>query len=86
MQSAAGGTDSRAKELYSEIAGNHTENISNDNRTSENSPHIVFSPQITIQGSANKEDVHSALSMSQEEFNQMMREYNWQNGRTAMAT
>lgn len=86
MQSAAGGTDSRAKELYGEIAGNHTENISNDNRTSENSPHIVFSPQITIQGSANKEDVQSALSMSQEEFNQMMREYNWQNGRTAMAT
>lgn len=85
MQSAAGGADSRAKELYGDIAGNHTENISNDNSTSENSPKIVFSPQITIQGNASKEDVQSALSMSQEEFNRMMQEYTWQNGRTAMA-
>lgn len=85
MHSAAGGMDSRAKELYGDIAGSHTENISNDNSTSENSPRLVFSPQITIQGNASKEDVQSALSWSQEEFNRMMQEYNWQNGRTAMA-
>lgn len=83
MQSAAGGADSRAKELYNDIS-NSTENVSNNNSTAENSQKIVYSPQITIQGNANKEDVQSALSMSQTEFNRMMAEYNWQNNRQAM--
>ena len=85
QQSAASGVDSRAKEIYSDITNNNTVNRSNDNSSSDNSQKIVFSPQITIQGNANKEDVQQALQMSQADFARMMDEYNWQNGRTAMA-
>ena len=85
MRSQASGTDSRAKELYEEITGGSTENISS--YSSMASPaKIVYSPQITIQGNAEKEDVQGALSISQAEFSRMMDEYNWQNGRTAMST
>ena len=80
------GMVSRAKELYSQIVNNSTQNVSNDNSTAEHSPKIIYSPQIIIQGNASKEDVQSAISLSQEEFNRMMEEYNWQNNRTAMAT
>ena len=85
QQSAASGVDSRAKEIYSDITNNNTVNRSNDNSSSDNSQKIVFSPQITIQGNANKEDVQQALQMSQANCARMMDEYNWQNGRTAMA-
>lgn len=85
QQSAASGVDSRAKEIYSDITNNNTVNRSNDNSSSDNSQKIMFSPQITIQGNANKEDVQQALQMSQADFARMMDEYNWQNGRTAMA-
>ena len=85
QQSAASGVDSRAKEIYSDITNNNTVNRSNDNSSSDNSQKIVFSPQITIQGNANKEDVQQALQMSQADFARMMDEYNWQNDRTAMA-
>ena len=84
-QSAVSGVDSRAKEVYSDITNNNTVNRSNDNSSAENSQKIIFSPQITIQGNANKEDVQRALQMSQADFTRMMEEYNWQNGRTAMA-
>ncbi|MCI9448169.1 MAG: hypothetical protein HFH36_12450, partial [Lachnospiraceae bacterium] len=85
MRSQASGTDSRAKELYEEITGGSTENISS--YSSMASPaKIVYSPQITIQGNAEREDVQGALSISQAEFSRMMDEYNWQNGRTAMST
>ena len=77
QQSAASGVDSRAKEIYSDIT--------NNNSSSDNSQKIVFSPQVTIQGNANKEDVQQALQMSQADFARMMDEYTWQNGRTAMA-
>lgn len=85
QQSAASGVDSRAKEIYSDITNNNTVNRSNDNSSSDNSQKIVFSPQVTIQGNANKEDVQQALQMSQADFARMMDEYTWQNGRTAMA-
>lgn len=83
MQSQAGGTDSRAKEIYHDITSDQTGTITNDNRSADSSK-IVYSPQIVIQGNADKGDVQSALATSQEEFNRMMDEYNWQNGRTSM--
>lgn len=86
MNSQTAGAGSIAKQLYNEIANSSTENVSNYNNTAESSPKIVYSPQITIQGSADREDIQSALSMSQDEFKRMVDEYIWQNGRTAMAT
>lgn len=78
-------TGSRAKEIYQEItAGGMAENVLNDNRTADSSK-IVYSPQIIIQGNADKNEVQSAMTRSQEEFNRMMDEYNWQNGRTSMS-
>lgn len=85
QQSAASGVDSRAKEVYSDITNNNTVNRSNDNSSSDNSKQIVFAPQITIQGNANKEDVQQAIQMSQADFARMMEEYNWQNRRTSFA-
>lgn len=35
---------------------------------SDNTSQVVFSPQITIQGNASKEDIKSALQISREEF------------------
>lgn len=35
---------------------------------SDNTSQVVFSPQITIQGNASKEDIKSALQMLREEF------------------
>ncbi len=85
QQSAAAGVDSRAKEVYSDITNNNTVNRSNDNSSADHLQKIIFSPQITIQGNAKKEDVQQALQMSQADFNRMMEEYNWQNGRSSMA-
>jgi len=85
QQSAAAGVDSRAKEVYSDITNNNTVNRSNDNSSADHLQKIIFSPQITIQGNAKQEDVQQALQMSQADFNRMMEEYNWQNGRSSMA-
>lgn len=43
--------------------------------TSIQKPQIVYSPQIIIQGSASKNDVMEALSMSQSEFNRMAENF-----------
>lgn len=73
------------KELYNTINNNNTVNKTNETNSSDDSQKIVYSPQITIQGNASKEDVESALKMSQAEFNQMMAEYSRQKGRTSFA-
>ncbi|MCI8993171.1 MAG: phage tail tape measure protein [Eubacterium sp.] len=85
QQSAASGVDSRAKEVYSDITNHTTVNRSNDNRSSDDSIKIVYSPQITIQGNADKGDVQQAVQQSQADFAHMMEDYNWQNMRTSMA-
>ena len=54
-------------------------NKNNDKSDKDSPPRIVYSPQIIIQGNASKEDVESALKLSQEEFedmyNKMVREH-----------
>ncbi len=84
MQSAVGGTDSRAKELYNEITSSSTTNQTNNNSKVNNRPNFTFSPQVMIQGNATAEDVHKGTTMSQADFNRYMDEYNWQNNRQAM--
>ena len=73
------------KELYNTINNNNTVNRTSETSSTDDSQRIVYSPQVIIQGNANKEDVQSALDMSQEKFNQMMAEYNRQNQRTSFA-
>lgn len=78
-------TDSVTKELYNNITTNNTVNKSSEKNSSDNSSKIVYQPQIIIQGNASKEDVQSALDMSQEKFNAMMAEYERQNRRVSFA-
>ncbi len=85
MQSAAGGADSRAKDLYNDITNNSTTNQTNNNSEVSNRPIFTFSPQVVIQGNATEEDVHKGTTMSQEDFNRYVDEYIWQKGRTGMA-
>jgi len=84
-QSPGQTVDSVTKQLYNTVTNNNTVNKSSEKNTSNDSQKIVFSPQITIQGNASKEDVQSALDMSQEKFNAMMAEYQRQNRRTSFA-
>ncbi len=44
---------------------------------------FIFSPQITIEGSTSKEDVKEALSMSMEQFKEMIEQYFAEKARTA---
>lgn len=78
-------TDSVTKELYNNITTNNTVNKSSEKNSSDNSSKIVYQPQIIIQGNASKEDVQSALDMSQEKFNAMVAEYERQNRRVSFA-
>ena len=77
--------ESATKELYNTVTNNNTVNRNSEADNSDNSQKIVYSPQITIQGNASREDVESALEMSQAKFNQMMAEYQRQKGRTSFA-
>lgn len=74
------------KELYNTVNNNNTVNKTSEANSSDNSSKVVFSPQITIQGNADKKDVESALKMSQQEFDRMYAEHERQRGRTAFAT
>lgn len=74
------------KELYNTVNNNNTVNKTSEANSSDNSSKVVFSPQITIQGNADKKDVESALRMSQQEFDRMYAEHERQKGRTAFAT
>lgn len=73
------------KELYNTVNNNNTVNRTSETSSSDDSQKIVYSPQVTIQGNASKEDVQAALDISQEKFNKMMAEYNRQNRRTSFA-
>lgn len=68
-----GMTRSRGSELYSEISSYETTN--NTTNESSESKQFVFSPKITIEGNASREDVDSALSLSMEQFRDMMEQY-----------
>lgn len=50
-------------------------NKGDDNYNNGDTPTIVFSPQIIIQGNADKNDVKEAVKMSQTEFERFMNEY-----------
>lgn len=73
------------KELYSTISNNAV-NKTTESDCSDNSSKVVFSPQITIQGNADRKDIESAMKLSQQEFDQMYAEHERQRGRTAFAT
>lgn len=50
--------------------------VTKTNQNIMNSPaSITYSPQIVIQGSASRQDIDSALSQSQNDFNKQMKEY-----------
>ena len=72
---AEGVGGSVTKELYNTVNNNSTVNKTSKADNSDNSSRIVFSPQITIQGNASKEDVSSALQMSQADFERMYAEH-----------
>ncbi|SHO50067.1 phage tail tape measure protein [Anaerocolumna xylanovorans] len=84
-QTATAPTESATKELYNTINNNNTVNKQTENKTSADSSKFVYAPNVVIQGNASKEDVESALDMSQAKFNQMMAEYQRQKGRTSFA-
>lgn len=73
------------KELYNTINNNNTVNKTSETTSMNDSQRIVYSPQVIIQGNASKEDIQSALDISQEKFNQMLAEYFRQNRRTSFA-
>lgn len=50
-------------------------NKGDDNYNNGDTPTIVFSPKIIIQGNADKNDVKEAVKMSQTEFEKFMNEY-----------
>lgn len=62
----------RIAELANKIEGG---NKGDGNDNNGDTPTIVFSPQIIIQGNADKNDVKEAVKMSQTEFERFMNEY-----------
>lgn len=62
----------RIAELANKIEGG---NKGDSNYNNGDTPTIVFSPQIIIQGNADKNDVKEAVKMSQTEFERFMNEY-----------
>ena len=65
-----------------EITSYQTTNNNTVERT-DDARQFIFSPQITIEGSASKEDVKEALSMSMEQFKEMIEQYFAEKARTA---
>lgn len=62
--------------LIAELANKiESGNKGDDNYNNGDTPTIVFSPQIIIQGNADKNDVKEAVKMSQTEFERFMNEY-----------
>ena len=62
----------RIAELANKIEGG---NKGDGNDNNGDTPTIIFSPQIIIQGNADKNDVKEAVKMSQTEFERFMNEY-----------
>ena len=71
-------------ELYNGITNYETTNNSTANENTD-SRRFVFSPNITIEGNAGREDVESALQISMEQFRELMEQYNMEKGRVSFA-
>lgn len=78
-----GGTAAgRGAELYNGmVMGQGADSRPADNPTDP--PQFVFSPQITIEGSAGSEDIDRSLSMSMEQFREMMEQFMAEKARTS---
>lgn len=68
-----GMTRSRGEILAEDVASYETVNNSTDE--SIDSKQFVFAPKITIEGNASRENIDSALSLSMEQFRDMIEEY-----------
>lgn len=68
-----GMTRSRGEILAEGVASYETVNNSTDEST--DSKQFVFAPKITIEGNASRENIDSALSLSMEQFRDMIEEY-----------
>ena len=79
-----GMTGSKGAELYNGITNYETTNNNTTNESTD-SKQFVFSPQITIEGSANREDVDNALSLSMEQFQELMEQYIAEKDRVSFA-
>ena len=65
-------TKSRGEMLSESIAGNAT--INNNTDASSDSKQFVFAPKITIEGNADRGDIDNAISMSMEQFKDMLEQ------------
>ena len=75
---------SKGAELYNGITNYETTNNNTTNESTD-SKQFVFSPQITIEGSASREDVDNALSLSMEQFRELMEQYIAEKDRVSFA-
>lgn len=75
---------SKGTELYNGITNYETTNNNTTNESTD-SKQFVFSPQITIEGSASREDVDNALSLSMEQFRELMEQYIAEKDRVSFA-
>lgn len=75
---------SKGAELYNGITNYETTNNNTTNESTD-SKQFVFSPQITIEGSASREDVDNALSLSMEQFQELMEQYIAEKDRVSFA-
>ena len=67
-----GMTKSRGEMLSESISGSAT--INNNTDTSSDSKQFVFAPKITIEGNADRGEIDSAISMSMEQFKDMLEQ------------
>lgn len=75
---------SKGAELYNGITNYETTNNNTTNESTD-SKQFVFSPQITIEGSASREDIDNALSLSMEQFRELMEQYIAEKDRVSFA-
>lgn len=78
-----GGQNRSAVESVSEEISSYQTINNNKVERADDTKQFIFSPQITIEGSASKEDVKEAFSMSMEQFKEMMEQYFAEKARTA---
>ncbi len=64
----------QGEELYKGVTNYQTTNDNSTVDDSTDSQQFVFSPQITIEGSASREDVETALNISMEQFRELMEQ------------
>ena len=86
MKCPSCGTKNKDGMKFCKICGASLE-TTNNNTTNEStdSKQFVFSPQITIEGSASREDVDNALSLSMEQFRELMEQYIAEKDRVSFA-